>query len=199
MRCPKGRALRQSATGEAHAGGRVDARDLEGVVSPEWREKPGEPGGEHGLARTGGTHEQQMVSPGGGHLECASSDRLTSDVSQIGTRWQLGRVGRASRSVRPRTLSPKGGHELAQAGGPADLVSAHQSCFDGAFDRDHHPPARESGDHGHDAGNRPEGAVKPELADEGGVFDVSFRHRAVGHQDTDGDGQVEPGPPFSST
>ncbi len=109
VRRPQGRAGDQNALGQRGAGRRVDAGDVHRLLRAQIREQSGQAFGQHGLARTGRAHHEQVMGARGGHLE--RSDARGPDPGR-----RPGRVpvpGRRSRSVvvaaaRARSPAPAG-------------------------------------------------------------------------------------------
>ncbi len=161
---------RKPAARQFETGRRVDLRHLERFILRERRQDPGQTPGQHRLAGARWAHHQQVMPAGRGHFECLAAEGLAADLSQVGYPWALvtGGSPQPGRSGQPedvfsnwtsflrrqqhvwwtcRRMTPPGHRRV-----PPRLW-----LFNGRHEREH-------------AGHSAQGAVKPELADEGQAF-----------------------------
>ncbi len=149
------------------AGHRVHGGDLEGLLDRQRRQQPGEPLGEHRLARAGRAEQEQVVPSGGGDLDGGAPGRLPGDVGEVGQR--RGVVGRLGHRVVGDRLAAQQGEQLAQRGDP-DGVDAGQQAGLGEVGPRHddplHPgPGRDQDGRQHPA-DRADLTVEAELAEQ---------------------------------
>ena len=116
VRSAERRTPDQPAGRQGQAGGGVDARRLERVGGAQVGQQPGQPAGQHRLARAGRADQQEVVPAGGRHLERVAGDRLAADVGQVGAgrrrrrRHGLGRVGPRVQAPERPDHQPEGRH-----------------------------------------------------------------------------------------
>ena len=169
---------------------RVDHRDSEGLVAVERRKDAGQPLGEHRLAGTRRTDEQQVMAACGGDLERLPGHRLTMDVGEIGqivgrTGWWLG--GR----IRPGHAVAHDVDELDQGADGMHRASRRHPRLDGAAERHDNVGRTHRSDQRRHAGHRSNSAVEPQFADIAEPLGDVERHLIGDRQDADGDRQIE--------
>ncbi len=177
-----------------HAGGAVDARDVQRLGERERRQQRGEPPRKHGLACAGRADEQQVVATGGGDLEGAFHGLLSADFREV-ERALRRDVG----SVRRRRLHLGGlgaaqhGHGLAQVPGRDDRDAVDERRFGRVGARDHHvrasggPCCRRDRQR---APDRPHAAVERELARDGDAAQVVVEGMAGRREHGERDRQI---------
>ena len=99
-----GTAERGSAPVEESCHG-VELGHLERLVARHRRQDRRKPPGEHRLARTGWSDHEDVVSPGGRHLESPAGLPLTSDLGEIDRRPHVRALARRLGRGRPPSLA----------------------------------------------------------------------------------------------
>ena len=102
-----------------------------------------------------------------------------------------------SRRRRPGLHPAQQAHQVAQRSHPRHRVGADECRLVGVGLGHHHPTGAGGTGQGEHPGDVPQRAVQPQLPDEGRPGHQTRRQRAGGHQQTDGDGQVESGSPLA--
>jgi hypothetical protein len=125
-------ALRQTALWERKARRRMDAAHLERLVASKRRKKPAQSRGEHRLARTGGTYEEDVVTAGGRDLECAPSNDVAAYVCKIRSARGLPSTRSQRLDRRPWTSTPQSSDEFGQVPRPANLTTPGESRLSSA-------------------------------------------------------------------
>ncbi len=165
VRSPKRRLANEPAGRQPQAGGRVDHRRLQCLLSVERREQTGEALSQHRLAAAGRTDQEEVVAASGGDLQRAPGHGLTADVAQVGQRRQLG-AGIDRLELVPRSGTSQGGNDGGEVGGGTNRGTGGDLSLDGIAERHHDGGVVEGVDHRRDAGHSPDRAVEAELADE---------------------------------
>ena len=180
------------ATGNRKPRGGTDAGDVDRQRVVEGRQQPGEPAGEHGLARTRRPDEQHVMPTSRGHFDGEARHRVAPHVGEIGVRLGVGhRWWR--RRVGPRLEPADGVDHGAECGCGAHFVAADgQRLVRGGRGHDH-GGGGQGGDHRHDTGHPPQRPVEAELAEERGARDGRLWDLALRGEHADGDRQIEPG------
>ena len=186
------RALEQHAVGQGTTGGRVDAGHRERLLGGERREQARQALGQHGLARPGWPHHQEVVPAGRRHFERVSAHGLSSDIGQIesGRGRRLSVVG-SERRRGPGSLRSQNGRQVGQGGHPMGLVAADERSLTHIAEG-HDQPERCGGvGQGDHPGDMTERAVEPELTTKGQAVDGRRGNLAGGHQHAHRNGQIE--------
>jgi len=174
----------------------VDLRGLHGLGVAETRHDGGETARKHGLARSGRSDHEDIVCPGGCHLEGPLGLPLVPDVGEINVV--------ACRGAPHVTLVPREGEEfplslevvedLEEMVGPEDGDVPHHGGFPAvAHGNDDGAHAFLPGEKGHGE-NTPDGfhgPVEGKLARYEMAFERLHFQGPHGGEDADGDGQVE--------
>lgn len=101
VRCAVRRPGDQRFAGREDPRDRVDGRDLHGVLSGQRRQDPGQPLGQHRLARARGSAEEEVVPSGGRHLQGAARRLLPGHVGEVGEVRGVPRPERPGASPAP--------------------------------------------------------------------------------------------------
>ena len=155
--------------GKAHRGGGMDARGLERLWAVEVGQHTRQPAGEHGLACSGGTHEQQVMPAGGRHLEHLACERLPVHLGEVDAGVVVVGGGLDGREVGPRLLTTERGDQRGKVLGAAHHVAPDQLCLDGGTHRDDDRVGGERVDQREDTWHHAQRAVETELTDEADV------------------------------
>ena len=191
---PEGTAQEEGVLSVGHTRHGPDLGGLQGLPPGHVRQDGGQAAGQHGLSRPRRTDEQDVVSPGGGDLQCPLHVLLPHDLGEVGA------------GIRPRLRRPGGGggnffpvsevgQKLLHGLHGVDGQALGQRGLGGVFRRDvellH---ARPGGGHGHGEhpGDGAQGAGQGQLPHEGGPF-VRGIDVALGGQDAQEDGEVVDG------
>ena len=195
MRRPKRPLGQQRRVGRQDPGDAGDDRGLKAIGEGHGRQQRRQAATEHGLARARRPDEQDVVLPGGGDLDGATSDPLTADVAQVGPAvchvdaWALGQIG----------------HGL--------MAGEHLDAFGQMIDAEHldaldhrrlqgvlagHDDALEAGPggvggQGEHPAHRANAAIEGQLADGQHALKALYGHLLIGGEDGEGHGQVVAG------
>ncbi len=192
VRRPKRRRCNETASGQPGPGDGVDARHLERSLGIERGQDPGESSREHRLSDSRRPREQEVVTAGGGDLECPTCTLLPANVgeirrgsSRVGVEWRRA-CGRFS--VTSEVLGRLG--QVPDRHGIDACEDDLRSGLGGAND------AREPGRSGSlgrrkRSGNGPKPTVKRQFTDRRVTRKTAGRKLLGGSENREGDRQVE--------
>src|SRR5690606_10741170 len=147
--------------------------------------------GEQGLAGAGGAGEQQVVPPGGGHLQGAAGLVLADHVRHVEVMLHRAVRHPARLDVEGRRPPQVGAHLQQVAGGEDGGVVGEGRLVPVAVGDHQLAAGATAGDGGgQQAVHRPQFAVEGELGDELVVAEVLRRQLSRGGENAEGDGQV---------
>jgi len=174
-----------------------DGGDLHGLLVVEHREQPRQPLGQHRLARTGRSHEIEVMSSGSRRLERPARLVLTDDVDQVGRRRLLRSSGRrlghriGTQPLGQQLIPPD---ELGELLHGMDPHAADQPCLGRVRHRHddvtHSAPGRGE-DERQDPAHGPDRSVQAQLPDVDDILDHLAGDLARGHQRDHADCEVE--------
>ncbi len=192
----------EAGRGIEHSGDGVDLGGLERFFKGERSEDRGQALGEHGFAGAGRADHEDVVAAGGGDFESALGGLLAAHIFEVdGEVLQLAeKLFGLDAEGLALNLANDGGVEqiddIEQRGDGIDVDAFDDGGFGGVGGGKDEVGdvllAREDGD-GQHAGDGAHAAVESQLADEQEAIDVVDAQRAVGAEDSDGDGKVESG------
>lgn len=191
-RAPRGQTRRRLAQG------RLDARDLEGLLSRERGQDRREAAGQHRLPDTRWPDEHEVVTAGGGRGQRGASPGQPADVGQVErlvVEQALGIGCGWGREVGPRRLSLQARPQRGEIADGAHRDARHEGRLTGVGLGDGDGPGArrsERGDEGQGAGYRAHGAVEAQLAEHPHTVEATRRQLVAGEEDGSGEGQVEP-------
>ena len=185
----------QHPVGEEAPGGRVHPGHRQRLFGSEGGQQPGQALGQHGLARSGRAHHQQVVASGRRHFEGVAPEGLSPHIGQVGpVRRRSGR--RRGRDGGPLAPGPQDLRQFGQRRHPVYRVAPDQEGLPGVAEgHDQLEGCRGVGQGDH-ARDMTQGAVQPQLATERQRLGAGRWKLARGHQHPHGDRQVEPGTPL---
>jgi hypothetical protein len=146
---------------------------------------------QHGLARAGWPHQQQVMTTRSRHLQCGSRCGLAAHVGKVGQGHDVVDeivVGR----FRPGSLGVQGIHQLPQRARNAHGIASHSLCLTGAGAGHHGPHTTTQGrHHGGHTGHTAQAAVEADFAQEPEPVDGVWMHLLAGSQQTYRNRKVE--------
>src|ERR1700733_1633111 len=202
MRRAKGALRDEGGLGVEDAGDGVDLGGLQRFFEAEGREDGGQALGEHGLAGTGRTDHEDVVTAGCGHFEGALGGMLAAHVGEIQrvmlqlTEHLFG-FDMEGRDVNAAIAC--GVEQLAHFvqrfyrvdvhafdyGGFAGVGFGHNQIFDAVF--------AGSNSYGEHSGDGAQGSVEAQLANQDELAEVAQLQGSVSAEDADGHGEIEAG------
>ena len=195
------------------SGHRVDGRDFQRGVGIQARQDGRDALGQHGLARSRGPQQGQVMPARRADLGGTAGQGLAEHLAQVG-RHRPVRAGSRTVTVAVTGRAELGGGRVAtqarcaaqpirgrgQAGCGDDAQARYQgglgSVLLGHHDRAEPAVGRRRGHGGQDTADRPQAPVEAELAEEHHPVRGGLRHRARRGEQPDGDGQIKPATAF---
>ncbi len=196
------RSLRdQARAGIEHAGHGVNLGGFERFFKRERGKDGGQPLGQHGFARAGRADHQNVVAAGGGHFEGALGGLLAAHIAEVdGEVLELAEdlFGRNAEGFALNHADHRGVEQVddvEQRGDGIDVDTFDNCRFSRVGSREDeigNPFFAGQDSHRQHAGDGAHTAVEAELADQQEFAEVVVAQRAVGAQDADRDGKIEP-------
>ena len=193
VRRPERPSVDQPSVEESGHG--VQLGHLERLVTRHRRQDRRKPPGEHRLARTGWSDHEDVVSPGGRHLESPAGLPLTPDLGEIDRMPRVRAPGRRLGHGRLPRPSQEPDH-LPERSRADDLEIVHQRRLGRVRRRHDHASQSRTGRsdrHRQHAGGRDQAAPERELAGEGPPLEPRGGHLRGGREHPQRDRQVEAG------